>query len=70
MKSEGRGIPRSIRERDLHGIESWLIETLRSYPHRNRIRTLVPIAHGAAAVLTVIVPKMCIYVYSGRLVIE
>jgi L-fuculokinase len=40
-----------IRELDIQGIESWLIETLRNHPHRNRIRTLVPIAHGAAAVL-------------------
>ncbi len=40
-----------IRELDVRGIESWLIETLRSHPQRDRIGAIVPIAHGAAAVL-------------------
>jgi L-fuculokinase len=40
-----------IRQLDLAGIEAWLIAVLKSHPHRDRIRTLVPIAHGAAAVL-------------------
>jgi sugar (pentulose or hexulose) kinase len=39
-----------IRQLDLHGIESWLFETLRAHPNRGDIRTLVPVAHGAAAV--------------------
>jgi L-fuculokinase len=40
-----------VRQLDIRGIEEWLIDTLRSHPYRERIRTLVPIAHGAAAVL-------------------
>jgi L-fuculokinase len=40
-----------IRELDLRGIESWLIEALSSNPHRDRIGAIVPVAHGAAAVL-------------------
>jgi L-fuculokinase len=40
-----------LRQLDIRGIEEWLIDTLRGHPLRERIRTLVPIAHGAAAVL-------------------
>ncbi len=40
-----------LRQLDIRGIEEWLIDTLRGHPYRERIRTLVPIAHGAAAVL-------------------
>ncbi|MGA8093451.1 MAG: hypothetical protein WB823_04235 [Steroidobacteraceae bacterium] len=40
-----------LRQLDVQGIEEWLISTLRAHPHRGRIRTLVPIAHGAAAAL-------------------
>jgi L-fuculokinase len=39
------------RELDVRGIESWLIESLRAAPERERIAVIVPIAHGAAAVL-------------------
>jgi L-fuculokinase len=39
------------RELDVVNIENWLLETLRGAPHRERIRCIVPIAHGAAAVL-------------------
>ncbi len=40
-----------VRELDVFGIESWLIEVIGSHPQRRHIHTLVPIAHGAAAVL-------------------
>lgn len=36
---------------DLAGIERWLIDEFHSAPHRERIEIIVPIAHGAAAVL-------------------
>jgi len=36
---------------DIEGIECWLIEAFASAPDRDRICTVVPIAHGAAAVL-------------------
>lgn len=39
------------RELDVVGIEAWLLETLRAAPGRERIAVIVPIAHGAAAVL-------------------
>jgi L-fuculokinase len=39
------------RELDLVAIETWLIDTLRSAPQRERVVAIVPIAHGAAAVL-------------------
>lgn len=39
------------RQLDVRGIERWLLETLRSVPSKDRIRTIVPVAHGAAAVL-------------------
>lgn len=41
----------ATRELDVVGIETWLLETLRSAPERERISVIVPIAHGAAAVL-------------------
>ncbi len=39
------------RELDVAGIETWLLESLRNAPGRERIAVIVPIAHGAAAVL-------------------
>jgi sugar (pentulose or hexulose) kinase len=41
----------SMRELDVEGIGQWLLDALRDVPHRDRIRTIVPVAHGAAAVL-------------------
>jgi len=41
----------ATRELDLAAIESWLLDALRSAPHRERVTAIVPIAHGAAAVL-------------------
>jgi L-fuculokinase len=39
------------RELDVAAIESWLLDSLRAAPERQRIAAIVPIAHGAAAVL-------------------
>ncbi|HEY6124283.1 MAG TPA: FGGY family carbohydrate kinase [Steroidobacteraceae bacterium] len=39
------------RELDIVAIEAWLLESLREAPQRERIGVIVPIAHGAAAVL-------------------
>lgn len=39
------------RELDIVEIERWLIDALRQAPHKDRIETIVPVAHGAAAVL-------------------
>ena len=39
------------RQLDVVGIETWLIEALQGLPERQQICALVPIAHGAAAVL-------------------
>jgi sugar (pentulose or hexulose) kinase len=39
------------RELDVAGTESWLIEALAAAPERARIQHIVPVAHGAAAVL-------------------
>jgi sugar (pentulose or hexulose) kinase len=39
------------RELDVAAIGEWLLEALREAPHRDRIRVIVPVAHGAAAVL-------------------
>lgn len=39
------------RELDVVAIEAWLLESLRNAPGRERIAVIVPIAHGAAAVL-------------------
>jgi sugar (pentulose or hexulose) kinase len=41
----------SMRELDVEAISQWLLDALRDAPHRDRIRTIVPVAHGAAAVL-------------------
>jgi sugar (pentulose or hexulose) kinase len=41
----------AMRELDVEAIGQWLLQALRDAPHRDRIRTLVPVAHGAAAVL-------------------
>ncbi len=40
-----------LRELDIRGIERWLIGALRAAPDRERITAIVPVAHGAAAVL-------------------
>jgi L-fuculokinase len=40
-----------IRELPVAGIERWLLSGLASAPMKERIHTLVPVAHGAAAVL-------------------
>lgn len=39
------------RELDVVGIEQWLFDSLRQAPQRERVAAIVPIAHGAAAVL-------------------
>lgn len=39
------------RELDVAGIEAWLLEALMAAPERERIAAVVPVAHGAAAVL-------------------
>jgi sugar (pentulose or hexulose) kinase len=39
------------RQLDVLAIEDWLLESLRAAPERQRIGVIVPIAHGAAAVL-------------------
>jgi sugar (pentulose or hexulose) kinase len=39
------------RELDVQGIESWLLAQLASLPDRERVRAIVPVAHGAAMVL-------------------
>jgi len=39
------------RELDVVAIEAWLLDSLRAAPERERIAVIVPIAHGAAAVL-------------------
>jgi L-fuculokinase len=41
----------ATRELDLAAIETWLLESLREAPQRERVAAIVPIAHGAAAVL-------------------
>ena len=47
-----RSIPGAlVRELNIAGIEQWLVSTLARAPHKECIRTLVPIAHGAAAVV-------------------
>src|SRR5580700_1268336 len=40
-----------FRELDVGGNEEWLLSALASAPGKKQIRTLVPVAHGAAAVL-------------------
>lgn len=39
------------RELDVEAISRWLLDALREAPHREQIRVIVPVAHGAAAVL-------------------
>ena len=39
------------RALDLQEIEHWLVDALRRAPHKDRVAAIVPIAHGAAAVL-------------------
>lgn len=40
-----------VRELDIVSIEEWLLAALREAPGRERVTAIVPIAHGAAAVL-------------------
>lgn len=44
-----QGIP--VRQLDVRGLEEWLVEQLAAAPQRRLIQAIVPIAHGAAAVL-------------------
>ena len=39
------------RQLDVVGIEAWLLDSLRAAPERERVGVIVPVAHGAAAVL-------------------
>lgn len=39
------------RQLDVLAIETWLLDSLRQAPERERVSVIVPIAHGAAAVL-------------------
>lgn len=41
----------AMRELDVAAISQWLLDALRDAPLRDRIRAIVPVAHGAAAVL-------------------
>src|SRR5687768_11803974 len=41
----------AMRELDVDAISQWLLSALREAPYRERIRVIVPVAHGAAAVL-------------------
>jgi sugar (pentulose or hexulose) kinase len=45
------GEPTPALALDIEGIEAWLLSELATCPHRERIRTILPIAHGAAMVL-------------------
>jgi L-fuculokinase len=40
-----------VRQLDIHATLQWLLEQLAAVPRRERIETIVPVAHGAAAVL-------------------
>ena len=40
-----------LRSLDLQGIWGWLLATLRGAPDKERVEAIVPVAHGAAAVL-------------------
>src|SRR5882672_4015567 len=49
---ESQVLPGSaFRQVDAARIEEWFIERLASAPNKQRIRTIVPVAHGAAAAL-------------------
>jgi L-fuculokinase len=50
-----------VRELDICEIERWLIQTLQHAPDKQRVSAIVPIAHGAAAVL---VDKQCAVVFA------
>ena len=41
----------AFRELDIAGLELWLLEALRALPDKERISAIVPVAHGATAVL-------------------
>jgi sugar (pentulose or hexulose) kinase len=47
----GSVVRQGLRQLDVGEIERWLIASLRCAPNKARIRTLVPVAHGAAAAL-------------------
>ncbi len=40
-----------VDQLDVHGIEAWVVDRLAELPEPERIGTIVPVAHGAAAVL-------------------
>ena len=40
-----------VRQLDIRGIETWLLRELAAAPGKENIRCIVPVAHGAAAVL-------------------
>ena len=40
-----------LRQLDLAGLEDWLLRSLSGLPERHRIAAILPVAHGAAAVL-------------------
>jgi len=40
-----------VDQLDVHGIEAWVVDCLAALPEPARIGTIVPVAHGAAAVL-------------------
>lgn len=44
-------VSNGLRQLDVGGIESWLLASLTQVPEKERIRAIVPVAHGAAAVL-------------------
>ncbi len=46
------GEPTPALALDIEGIEAWLLHALGTCPHRQQIRAILPIAHGAAMVLT------------------
>jgi L-fuculokinase len=41
----------NLRQLDIFAIEDWLLDSLKVAPHKERVSAIVPIAHGAAAVL-------------------
>jgi L-fuculokinase len=40
-----------LRQLQIFAIERWLLDSFKSAPHKDRVSVIVPIAHGAAAVL-------------------
>jgi len=50
-RANGTVVAAGLRQLDVVAIERWLLDMLRSLPHKDRVTAIVPIAHGAAAVL-------------------